>query len=78
MEETPGPIDITLLVGLPPAHCVQLHRRFMDYFFREHEIVGFEYNERCCSIRTNKVVSCSQALAAAVTRYDDANHSTIE
>ena len=50
----------------------------MDYFFREHEIVGFEYNERCCSIRTNKVVSCSQALAAAVTRYDDANHSTIE
>lgn len=71
VEETLDPIDITLLVGLPPAHYGQLHRRFEDYFFRKREIVDFEYNDRCYSIRINKVVSYTQALAAAVTRYGD-------
>lgn len=76
VEETLDPIDITLLVGLPPAHYGQLHRRFEDYFFRKREIVDFEYNDRCYSIRINKVVSYSQALAAAVTRYGDLkNHA---
>jgi len=76
VEETLDPIDITLLVGLPPAHYGQLHRRFEDYFFRKREIVDFEYNDRCYSIRINKVVSYTQALAAAVTRYGDLkNHA---
>ena len=71
VPETLEPIDITLLVGLPPAHYGQLHRRFEDYFFRKREIVDFEFNDKCYSIRINKVVSYSQALAASVTRYGD-------
>lgn len=76
VPESLDPIDITLLVGLPPAHYGQLHRRFEDYFFRKREIVDFEFNDRCFSIRVNKVVSYTQALAAAVTRYGDLkNHA---
>ena len=71
VPETLEPIDITLLVGLPPAHYGQLHRRFEDYFFRKREIIDFEFNDKCYSIRINKVVSYSQALAASVTRYGD-------
>lgn len=69
--ETLDPVDITLLVGLPPAHYAQLHSRFEQYFFRKREVVDFEYNERCYSIRINRVVSYTQALAAAITRYGD-------
>ncbi len=32
--ETLDPIDITLLIGLPPAHYEQLHSRFEQYFLR--------------------------------------------
>lgn len=34
VPETLDPIDITLLVGLPPAHYEQLHSRFEQYFLR--------------------------------------------
>lgn len=74
--ETESVLDITLLVGLPPAHYGQLHRRFEDYFFRKREIVDFEFNDRVYSIRINRVVSYTQALAAAITRYGDLrNHA---
>jgi len=74
--ETESVLDITLLVGLPPAHYGQLHRRFEDYFFRKREIVDFEFNDRIYSIRINRVVSYTQALAAAITRYGDLkNHA---
>lgn len=74
--ETESVLDITLLVGLPPAHYGQLHRRFEDYFFRKREIVDFEFNNRIYSIRINRVVSYTQALAAAITRYGDLkNHA---
>ena len=76
IEECVDPIDITLLVGLPPAHYGQLHNRFEQYFFRKREIIDFEFNDRCYSIRVNRVVSYPQALAAAVTRYSDLkNHA---
>lgn len=76
IEECIDPIDITLLVGLPPAHYGQLHNRFEQYFFRKREIIDFEFNDRCYSIRVNRVVSYTQALAAAVTRYGDLkNHA---
>lgn len=39
VPETLNPIDITLLVGLPPAHYEQLHSRFEQYFLRRREIV---------------------------------------
>ena len=67
--ETLDPIDITLLVGLPPAHYEQLHSRFEQYFLRRREIVDFEYNGKYYSIRVSKVLSYPQAFAAAVTQF---------
>lgn len=67
--EVDDPIDITLLVGLPPAHYGQLHERFEKYFLRNRQVVDFEYNDRLYSIRINRVVCYIQALAAAVTQF---------
>ena len=69
VPETLDPIDITLLVGLPPAHYEQLHSRFEQYFLRRREIVDFEYNGKYYSIRVSKVLSYPQAFAAAVTQF---------
>ena len=65
------PVEITLLVGLPPAHYGQLHKKFEQYFCRNREVVEFTFNSTFYSIRINKVVSYTQALAAAVTRYGE-------
>ena len=62
-------IEITLLVGLPPAHYEQLHSRFEQYFLRRREAIDFEYNGKYYSVRINKVLSYPQAFAAAVTQY---------
>jgi len=70
-EDPINPVDITLLVGLPPAHYGQLHSRFEQYFLRKRDIVDFEFNDLSYSIRISKVVSYTQALAAAVTRYSE-------
>lgn len=69
VSETLDPIDITLLVGLPPAHYEQLHIRFEQYFLRRREAIDFEYNGKYYSVRINKVLSYPQAFAAAVTQY---------
>lgn len=69
IQETDDPVDITLLVGLPPAHYGQLHERFEKYFLRNRQVVDFEYNDRLYSIRINRVVCYIQALAAAVTQF---------
>lgn len=69
VAETLDPIDITLLVGLPPAHYEQLHSRFEQYFLRRREAIDFEYNGKYYSVRINKVLSYPQAFAAAVTQY---------
>ena len=55
--ETLDPIDITLLIGLPPAHYEQLHSRFEQYFLRRREAIDFEYNGKYYSIRTSIVLS---------------------
>ena len=69
VSETLDPIDITLLVGLPPEHYEQLHSRFEQYFLRRREAIDFEYNGKYYSVRINKVLSYPQAFAAAVTQY---------
>lgn len=69
VSETLDPIDIMLLVGLPPAHYEQLHSRFEQYFLRRREAIDFEYNGKYYSVRINKVLSYPQAFAAAVTQY---------
>jgi plasmid segregation protein ParM len=70
VPETVDPIEITLLVGLPPAHYDQLHTRFEQYFLRKHEVIDFEFNDLYYSIRINRVYSYPQAFAAAVTQYN--------
>ena len=69
VSETLDPIDIMILVGLPPAHYEQLHSRFEQYFLRRREAIDFEYNGKYYSVRINKVLSYPQAFAAAVTQY---------
>lgn len=69
--DTFDPVNITLLVGLPPAHYGQLHKRFEQYFLRNRETIDFEFNHTLYSIRISKVVIYIQALAAAVTRYGE-------
>ena len=69
VSETLDPIEITLLVGLPPAHYEQLHSRFEQYFLRRREAIDFEYNGKYYSVRINKVLSYPQAFAAAVPQY---------
>ena len=69
IKETDDPVDITLLIGLPPAHFGQLHERFEKYFLHNRQVVDFEYNDRLYSIRINRVVCYIQALAAAVTQF---------
>ena len=69
VSETLDPIDITLLVGLPPAHYEQLHSRFEQYFLHRRESIDFAYNGKYYSVRINKVLSYPQAFAAAVTQY---------
>ena len=69
IPETVDPIDVTLLVGLPPAHYDQLHSRFEQYFLRKRDVVDFEFNGNYYSIRINKVLSYPQAFAAAVTQF---------
>lgn len=71
IKESEEPVDITLLIGLPPAHYAQLHSRFEQYILRRREPVEFEYNGRIYTIRIKQVVSYIQALAAAVTRFGD-------
>lgn len=69
IEESLDPLDITLLVGLPPAHYEQLYRRFEQYFLHGRKAVDFEYCGKLHSIRITKVLSYPQAFAAAVTQY---------
>ena len=69
VSETLDPIEITLLVGLPPAHYEQLHSRCEQYFLRRREAIDFEYNGKYYPVRINKVLSYPQAFAAAVTQY---------
>lgn len=65
------PIDITLLVGLPPAHYGQLHGKFEQYFLRNRETVEFEFNDSVYTIRLKRVACYIQALAAAVTKFGE-------
>lgn len=71
VPETVDPIDITLLVGLPPAHYAQLHTRFEAYFLKQRQTIDFEFNGLYYSIRINQVYSYPQAFAAAVTQYSN-------
>lgn len=65
--ETLDPIDITLLIGLPPAHYEQLHSRFEQYFLRRREAIDFEYNGKYYSIRISKVLSYPESVRLLIS-----------
>ncbi len=69
IPESLDPVDITLLVGLPPAHYGRQHTRFESYFLKNRAVIDFEFCGEYRSIRISKVVSYTQALAAAVTQF---------
>lgn len=69
VAESLDPLEITLLVGLPPAHYEQLHRKFEQYFLRGRAAIDFEYCDKLHAIRISKVMSYPQAFAAAVTQF---------
>ena len=71
IPESLDPVDITLLVGLPPAHYGRQHSGFESYFLRKRESVDFEFCGEYRSIRISKVVSYTQALEAAITKFSD-------
>lgn len=66
VPETLDPIDITLLVGLPPAHYEQLHSRFEQYFLRRREIVDFEWLYRFCFPQQSALHRSLEALILLV------------
>ncbi len=77
VEESLDPLDVTLLVGLPPAHYEQLHSRYEQYFLYNRKPIDFEYCGRLHSVRITRVLSYPQAFAAAVTQYSSLkNHSS--
>jgi plasmid segregation protein ParM len=77
VEESLDPLDVTLLVGLPPAHYEQLHSRYEQYFLYNRTPIDFAYCGRLHSVRITRVLSYPQAFAAAVTQYSSLkNHSS--
>ena len=62
IPESLEPLDVTLLVGLPPAHYGRQHTNFEAYFLRKREVVDFEFNGDYHSIRINKVTSFPRHL----------------
>lgn len=61
-----GALDITLLVGLPPAHMQQLMRSFKRYLRRGGEYFGMRYGKYTFMVRFARVRVYPQCYAAAI------------
>ena len=59
-------IDITLLLGLPPAHYSMYKQNYEKYFKRNEELIEFEFNKKTYCININDVKIYPQAYAAIV------------
>ena len=67
----PGePIEIILLVGLPPLHCKGLGEKFRHYFTSRRDVVRFDFNHLPIAIRIADVCVYPQAYAAAIVAQD--------
>jgi plasmid segregation protein ParM len=62
-------MEITLSVGLPPAHYGALKNRFSDYLKQNGRWISFAYNNQEFKIRVVKVLVYPQAYAAIVNRF---------
>lgn len=56
-------LNVTLLVGLPPAHFGSQQDKYCDYF-GENTTVNFEFNQKSWSVFVSEVVVYPQAFAA--------------
>jgi len=73
-------IDITLLIGLPPAHYGMLKSEYEKYFNRSEEIIEFEFNRRsyCINISNVKVFpQCYAAIAKDISRVKQIDKAII-
>jgi len=73
-------VDITLLIGLPPAHYNMLKREYEKYFKRTEEIIEFEFNKRnyCINISDVKVFpQCYAAIAKDINRVKQIDKAII-
>jgi len=62
--------NISLAIGLPPSHFGSLRERFTQYFL-DRGVVEFEYNGAACSIEIDDAMCFPQAIAAAMTVFDE-------
>ena len=65
---------ISLAIGLPPSHYGSLHERFTQYFL-DRGMVNFEYNGTAFKIEIHDVMCFPQAIAAAMTVFDQIRQS---
>jgi len=61
---------ISLAIGLPPSHFGAQHEKFRQYFLGRG-VVEFEYNDTACSIEIDDAMCFPQAIAAAMTVFDE-------
>lgn len=62
-----GLIEVTLLVGLPPAHYAALRTKFKDYFLRNNTPVSFGYKDKKYSVVFTEAVMNIQGYAVYLT-----------
>jgi len=61
--------NISLAIGLPPSHFGSQHEKFKQYFLGRG-VVEFKYNDTACSIEIDDAMCFPQAIAAAMTVFD--------
>lgn len=57
-------IQVDLLVDLPPAHYPDLYEKFEQYFYRNGELVTFQYGEKEYTVHFRSVTAYPQAYMA--------------
>ena len=68
--ELEGPLNVSLLVGLPPAHFGAQQDKYREYF-GANTMVDFAFNEQPLSIFVSEVVVYPQAFAAVALNISE-------
>jgi len=63
-------IEITLLIGLPLAHCKELGPKYVDYF-KQCRPLTFEFNGKFYNIHITKVMYYPQGVSAVFATRDN-------
>lgn len=57
-------VQVDLLVDLPPAHYPDLYEKFEQYFYRNGELVAFQYGDTEYTVHFRSVTAYPQAYMA--------------